>query len=46
MFNFGGGGAVAPSGGSLFTAGAPGDPSNPALGQRKIKRAVRRANKR
>lgn len=44
MFNFAGG-AVTLSGGSLFTAGASGDPSNPAIAQRKFKKGVRRAKR-
>ena len=40
MFNFGGA-AGTPS----FTAGASGDPTNPNIAQRKIKKAVRRTKR-
>lgn len=42
MFNFGSGGGV-PQGNAMFTAGVGGDSGTP---QRRMKKAVRRANKR
>lgn len=41
VFNFGGG-STPLQGNSMFVAGTGGDPSNPAIAQRKMKKAVRR----
>lgn len=41
VFNFGSG-STPLQGNSMFVAGTGGDPSNPAIAQRRIKKAVRR----